>query len=83
MTSETLKKANEIEKQIARLNIIISDMQKVPKPLGDMYLNISRERAGQVDSVFVQGQMKERILGEIFEEYVAERTLLQKELSEL
>jgi hypothetical protein len=84
MTSETLEKANEIGKKISRLNIIIEDIKKIQRPLGETDLHIHFERPGTGANVTLPNTaVKERIFDMILQEYEADRTLLQKELSEL
>ena len=83
MNSVTLEKANKIERQIKELNTEISRMEGEQRPLAKVELYIQYPQAGTRYIVTVPESMKERIYDEVLKEYVAERTLLQKELSEL
>lgn len=83
MNAETLEKANKIERQIKKLNIAISRMEEEQRPLPKMNLYIEYPQSGTRGIVTVPESMKERIYDEVLKEYIAERTLLQKELSEL
>ena len=83
MNSATLEKANKIEKQIKELNIEISRIEAEQRPLPKMNLYIEYPQAGTRQIVTVPESMKERIYDEVLKEYIAERTLLQKEFSEL
>ncbi|OGP67115.1 MAG: hypothetical protein A2031_08250 [Deltaproteobacteria bacterium RBG_19FT_COMBO_43_11] len=83
MNSETLEKANKIERQITSLNLIISKIEAEQRPLAKVNLYIEYPQSGVRNIATVPESIKERIYDEVLKEYVAERTLLQKELSEL